>query len=287
MSGWIKLEKDLLTDPRFVAAAMALEERYSMIDEGVSERNAVTLPATTLLIGALARIWVIADTHIGEDDVLALSTHQIDKLIGIDGLCEILPNDWLEILDGNRVKLPNYHAHNGSTAKERSGNALRQQRFRDKHKQPTVTSRNAVTLPDQDKTKTREDSKNTTAATRPMRNGPAPEFSRFKLTFPARAGSQPWNRALKAINARIAEGHSWAEILAGAERYSAFIVATGKLNTEYTMQAAAFCGPDKHFLQPWTPPAKAESAMERILRANSPDNSRVIEHEPEFRALTG
>lgn len=34
-------------------------------------------------------------------------------------------------------------------------------------------------------------------------------------------------------------------------------------------------------------PPKAESAMERILRANSPDNSRVIEHEPEFRALPG
>lgn len=34
-------------------------------------------------------------------------------------------------------------------------------------------------------------------------------------------------------------------------------------------------------------PPKAESAMERILRANSPDNSRVIEHDPQFRALTG
>lgn len=268
MSGWIKLEKDLLTDPRFVAAAMALEERYSLIDENVMERNAVTLPATTLLIGALARIWMIADTHIGEDDVLALSTHQIDKLVGIDGLCQILPNDWLEILDGNRVKLPNYHTHNGSTAKERSGNALRQQRFRDRHKQPTVTSRNAVTLPDLDKTKTREDldkRKNTTAAARPA---PVPEFSRFKLTFPARAGSQPWNRALKAINARIAEGHSWEEILAGAERYAAFIVTTGKLNTEHTMQAATFCGPDKHFLQPWTPPAtKAEVRLNGNLSA--------------------
>lgn len=286
MSGWIKLEKDLLTDPRFVAAAMALEERYALATKSATDRNVTTLPASTLLLGALARIWVIADTHIGEDDILALSAHQIDKLIGIKGLCEILPNDWLQVLDGDRVKLPNYHAHNGSTAKERSGNALRQQRFRDKHKHHTVTSRNAVTLPDQDKTKTREDSKNTTAATRPTRNG-GPEFSRFKVTFPARAGSQPWTRALKAINARIAEGHSWAEIIAGAERYAGFIVATGKLNTEYTMQAAAFCGPDKHFLQPWTPPAKAESAMERILRANSPDNSRVIEHDPQFRALSG
>ncbi len=157
VSGWIKLEKDLLTDPRFVAAAMELEERYGLAHKNVPERNVTTLPAATLLLGALARIWIIADTHIGEDDILALSAHQIDKLIGIKGLCEILPDDWLQVLDGDRVKLPNYHAHNGSTAKERSGNALRQQRFRDKHKPSAVTQRNAVTLPDKTKTRPREE----------------------------------------------------------------------------------------------------------------------------------
>jgi hypothetical protein len=157
VSGWIKLEKDLLTDPRFVATAMELEERYGLAHKGVTERNVTTLPASTLLIGALARIWIIADTHIGEDDILALNAHQIDKLVGIKGLCEILPDDWLEVLDGDRVKLPNYHIHNGSTAKERSSNALRQQRFRDKQKQNIVTSRNAVTLPDKTKIRPREE----------------------------------------------------------------------------------------------------------------------------------
>jgi len=98
------------------------------------------------------------------------NAHQIDKLVGIKGLCEILPNDWLEVLDGDRVKLPNYHAHNGSTAKERSGNALRQQRFRDKHKRPTVTSRNAVTLPDldQDLDKTKKKNKEAEARSRAL-----------------------------------------------------------------------------------------------------------------------
>jgi hypothetical protein len=282
LSGWIKLEKDLLTDPRFVATAMDLEERYGLAHKGVSERNVTTLPASTLLLGALARIWIIADTHIGEDDILALNAHQIDKLVGIKGLCEILPDDWLQVLDGDRVKLPNYHAHNGSTAKERSGNALRQQRFRDKHKQISVTSRNAVTLPDLDKTKTREDSEKNkpTAATRPSRNAPDPEFVRFKVTFPARAGSQPWNRALKAINARLSEGHSWAEIIAGAQRYADFIVATGKLNTEFTMQAAAFCGPDKHFLHTWAlPTTKAETRLNGNLSAAEEFMRRTETHQ--------
>jgi len=263
LSGWIKVEKDLLTDPRFVAAAMELEERYA-------NSNVTALPATTLLIGGVTRLWMIADTHIGEDDILALNTHQIDKLIGIDGFCEILPDDWLQILDGDRVKLPNYHAHNGSTAKARSGNALRQQRFRDKHKHSAVTSRNAVTLPDLDKTRLRQDSEKNkpTAATRPARNAIDPEFSRFKLAYPPRAGSQPWPRAFRAIGARIAEGHSWEEIIAGAQRYAAFVVATGKLNTEFTMQAAKFVGPDKHFLEPWTLPAtKADTRLSGNLSA--------------------
>lgn len=41
------------------------------------------------------------------------------------------------------------------------------------------------------------------------------------------------------------------------------------------------------FAHPPRPPPKQETAMDRILRANGPDNSRVIEHDPEFRALTG
>jgi hypothetical protein len=42
------------------------------------------------------------------------------------------------------------------------------------------------------------------------------------------------------------------------------------------------------FAHPPRPPPKPETAMERILRANSPDNSRVIDHDPAPpRALTG
>lgn len=165
MSGWIKLEKDLLTDPRLVAASMALEARFELSEASTEVRgssgallmqgsNVTALPSVTMVVGGLARLWMIADTHIGEDDVLALNVAQIDKLIGIDGFCEILPKDWLEILDGNRVKLPNYHGHNGSTARERSSNADRQARYRDRHKIGNVTKRNGVTLPDLDKTKT-------------------------------------------------------------------------------------------------------------------------------------
>lgn len=92
--------------------------------------------------------------------------------------------------------------------------------------------------------------RNTTAAARPDSEA----VERLRFVYPKRAGSQPWQRALKACNARLAEGHGWAEILDGVDRYAAFARTTGIEGTAYVMQAARFCGPEKHFLETWDPP---------------------------------
>lgn len=78
----------------------------------------------------------------------------------------------------------------------------------------------------------------------------------FKLAYPARAGDQGWRRAVKAANARIAEGHTPEEFIEGAKRYGAHCATLGKVGTEFVKQAATFLGPDKPFLEPWTTPAK-------------------------------
>jgi len=140
-----------------------------------------------------------------------------------------------------------------------------------------------------------EKNKNPSASTTPTRKVVSRETSAedpawlldFKLAYPQRAGDQGWRKAVRAAHARITEGHTIAEFIAGAQRYAAFCEASGKAGTEYVKQACTFLGPDKPFLLPWHAPPKPENAMDRILRANGPDNSRVIEHEPEFRALTG
>lgn len=104
-------------------------------------------------------------------------------------------------------------------------------------------------------------------------------FIEFKLAYPDRAGDQGWRKASKAANARFAEGHTPAELIAGARRYAAFIEATGKSATEYVKQAATFLGPDKPFLLPWKPPPKAETATDRMLRMLNANDDRVIEHD--------
>ena len=88
----------------------------------------------------------------------------------------------------------------------------------------------------------------------------------FRMIYPKRAGDQGWRRALRAGNARLAEGHTPTEILDGARRYARFCAATGKVNTEYVKQAATFLGPEKSFLLPWTAPGTKDDAL---LAANA------------------
>src|SRR5690606_30892029 len=79
-------------------------------------------------------------------------------------------------------------------------------------------------------------------------------FRQLQAIYPKRSGSNPWPKALKACRARLREGHTWQQILDGAQRYADFVRATGKERTEYVQQASTFCGPDKHFLGEWERP---------------------------------
>lgn len=92
------------------------------------------------------------------------------------------------------------------------------------------------------------------------------EFLSFKLAYPERSGDYRWRQALNSIHARLEEGHTWAEIIEGAHRYAAYCTSTGKIGTEYVMQASRFVGPDKSFQLPWRPtsgPPSSPSASNR------------------------
>lgn len=111
-------------------------------------------------------------------------------------------------------------------------------------------------------------------------------FLDFKLAYPERAGDQGWRKALRAANARFAEGHTPAEMIAGAHRYREFCRAKGDIRSEFVKQAATFLGPDKPFLLPWRPPPKPETAMDRLQRmTGATTDDRVIEHGQDFGKL--
>jgi len=112
------------------------------------------------------------------------------------------------------------------------------------------------------------------------------EFVELRREYPKRAGSQRWHDALGAYRARVREGTPPQAILAGARRYAAYIRATGKERTEHVQQAATFLGKNRGFELPWNLPAKPETAGDRLMRTlNGSDDSRVIDHDPEFLQL--
>lgn len=142
---WIKFDKDLIDDPRILRAAEDLCERYIVSIEHVRGqgfssghdleqkehlsmmRNAVT--------GALVTLWVYADTHIRNGDVLPISVTAIDRMVGLEGFCELIGHEWVRPEnDGQSVVLPGYCEKNGLVAKEKRkiANADRQRRFRDR-----------------------------------------------------------------------------------------------------------------------------------------------------------
>jgi hypothetical protein len=97
----------------------------------------------------------------------------------------------------------------------------------------------------------------------------------FKLAYPARGGDPGWRAAVRAAHARIREGHTSVQFIEGAQRYAAYIAATGKTGTEFVKQAATFLGPDKPFLLSWDPPARtngldpaAETVWNELVASN-------------------
>jgi hypothetical protein len=136
MSGWIKWEKDLESDPRVLRMARELKRMC----------NAPAFNPVTLVCGGLLRLWSFADTHIREDDTLDLGASELDEVIGISGFCSLMPNDWLREVDEKTVELPGFQAHNGVEARKK---ALTQKRVETHRKRKSVTPALTTALPDQ------------------------------------------------------------------------------------------------------------------------------------------
>lgn len=97
-------------------------------------------------------------------------------------------------------------------------------------------------------------------------------FEQAFAIFPKRLGGNPKADAMKSWNARIAEGIDPADMLAGSQRYAEFNRITGKLGTEYVMQAVRFFGKSKHYAEPWAadpPPAARTSRSTAAMGANA------------------
>lgn len=130
-------------------------------------------------------------------------------------------------------------------------------------------------------------------ATLPKVNGKFqyPEwFDRLWAKYPNRPQGDDKKAAYQACHARLTEGETQAVIEAGLDRYAAYLLATGKLDSPYILQGSTFFGPSGKYKQPWgtgtngSPVQSVEdhnrAAAERWLAGDSQpvEAGRVYDH---------
>lgn len=91
-----------------------------------------------------------------------------------------------------------------------------------------------------------------------------PDFLAAFEQYPKRAGSNSRTDAYRCWKARIASGVQPADLVAGLVRYTAFCHTTGKVNTEYVLQASTFFGPSDRWKESWEAPAPVPQKLGRI-----------------------
>ena len=120
--GWIPIRTDLWNDGRVLWIA----------------RNAsVTVVSRSTVIGALFRLWALADEQTTDGHLVGWTTDEVDRECDLPGLCEALMNpdiDWLA-KTARGLQVQRFQEHNGQSAKARIRAAGRQDRFRGKAKE--------------------------------------------------------------------------------------------------------------------------------------------------------
>lgn len=124
MSGWIKFWKDMPSDPRVLAAALKLSQRYVLAERtpgGGSDlsSNALCNAWRNAVTGALATLWCYADEHIRDDDTLPLTSQTLDAVVGLEGFFAVMPREWIDELDDGSIILPGYCEKNSLIAKRK------------------------------------------------------------------------------------------------------------------------------------------------------------------------
>lgn len=87
-------------------------------------------------------------------------------------------------------------------------------------------------------------------------------FANCWSAYPKREGGNSRKEAVKAYRARIKQGATHVDLLAGVGRYAAFIRAKGQEGTAFVKQAATFLGTGEHWREAWAIETAVKSEAE-------------------------
>jgi len=124
---WIKMRVALRDDPSVIGVAEA-----TSLDEDT-------------VVGKLHRLWSWADQHTTDGRAAGITPRWVDKYLGFTGISDALVSaGWLVFEPGYMI-LPAFDKHNGSSAKSRAENTIRQRASRGRHAR--VTTRSLIPRP--------------------------------------------------------------------------------------------------------------------------------------------
>lgn len=113
MSSWMKMEASTPNKPEVLAITVRL---------GWDDPD--------LTVGKLFRVWNWFDQHTVDGVAQGVVPALLDRLVGVSGFMEAMQEvGWL-VIDKERLRLPNFDRHNGSTAKKRALTAKRVASFK-------------------------------------------------------------------------------------------------------------------------------------------------------------
>lgn len=79
-----------------------------------------------------------------------------------------------------------------------------------------------------------------------------PGFEEVWAAYPRKVGASKWD-AFKAFRARLTEGATREEIMAGVQAYAAYVKAQGT-SQQYMKLPETFFGPAHHYMSDWSIP---------------------------------
>lgn len=235
-NSWFRMYAEFATDPKVQMLSEAMQRRLVMLF--CLRCSDVTV---TLCDEELAFQLRISDEELAETKALFLRKGFIDE-------------SW-EIKNWDKRQF----ASDSSAARTA---AYRERKKQQKNESVTSQERHGDAL-DTD-TDTETDNKKNIKTKKPD----YPEwFESLWVKYPQRSGSNDKRKAYQAANARVGDGKSVEDLFAAVERYKFFVIATNKINTEFTMQAATFFGPGGHIDNAWSlPTAGPPNGIQPIRR---------------------
>lgn len=184
----------------------------------------------TIKIGFSKNPWArLSDLRVAQPDVTLLATEpgslELERQRHEQFAADRTKGEWFTFSDTLRAHIASL-ASGATVATPTTPVATKKQKEKEKQKTPTATSAAPAA-------KTHDDE----------------AFEAVWAVYPKRGGTNPRGRARKAWNARRKEGVSATAMFDGVLRYEKYVKATGKIGTEFALQAATFFGPDKHYEQ--------------------------------------